>query len=170
MVITKRYKLYMETRREAFRRALIYFIENGKNITQAKISAGTGIKQGMISGMKTGKRWGTEESRRAIAEYFGKQYEEFLSIGAQLIDAENALALQSQATPATGNLTHIDQQHADVIKKFQNRELALEINHILTEIERIDPDELRAVASYLKDKKYRLEHDQKKRPGTASGE
>jgi len=163
MVITNRYILIMDKRREAFRRALIYFIENGKNITQAKLSSGTGIKQSMISGMKTGKRWGTEESRRAIADFFGRSYEDFLAFGSQLIDAENALALQSLPDPAPNHQTLFEQQHANIMKRIKNREIVIKINAELVELEAIDPGTLKEVFEFIRFKKQKACEDQKKR-------
>lgn len=81
----------MEKPIPAFSKALKHFIDTGKNITQAKIAAKTGVKQSMVSGMKTGKRAGTEDSRRAIAAFFGKEYDEFLKIGERLAEMESTI-------------------------------------------------------------------------------
>jgi transcriptional regulator with XRE-family HTH domain len=147
MIIAKSYISYMEKRRSAFSKALRYFIENGKNITQAKIAKHTGIKQGMISGMKTGKRWGTEESRRAIAAFFNKPYEEFLTVGEQLLETENSLS--ATHAQSASNITNMADKHKALIDEYQQKELALEINHLLVEIERKNPALLTIIKAQL---------------------
>jgi transcriptional regulator with XRE-family HTH domain len=141
MIIAKGYKRIMKNRRLAFSRALQHFIKAGKNITQTKIAAKTGIKQGMVSGMKTGKRWGTEENRRAIADYFNKSYDEFLDIGQALLDAENSI-IKNDKPADSPNIHRLNDIHEDVIKMFQDKKTALEINQILVQIEQAGPDKL----------------------------
>jgi transcriptional regulator with XRE-family HTH domain len=163
MIIPKKYVVVMDNRREAFSRALRYFIENGKNITQTRISKATGIKQGMISGMKTGKRYGTEESRREIAAFFGKPYEEFLQIGERLIDAESKAGLsgtaptaseQPPATPHrratdTGNMVTLS-EHQIMVTRFKDKARGKYLNELLLEIEELDPGALDEVTGILK--------------------
>lgn len=147
-MLSMRYMKIMEDRKAAFSRALRYFIENGKNITQTRISKATGIKQGMISGMKNGTRRGTEESRRAIADYFGKPYEEFLDIGQRLLDGESAIVLAPSEKPPDNNITTLT-EHQNILKYFQNQELALEVNKKLIELEKQNPNILQEVLAYL---------------------
>jgi len=100
----------------------------------------------MISGMKTGKRWGTEESRRAIAGFFNKSYEDFLSVGNKLIQAEKTLNTQPATLPNKPPVLSI---HHQIIEQFEQKELALEINQGMLELERMNPDELKEVAKYV---------------------
>lgn len=149
MLIPKKYVIIMGNRREAFSRALRYFIETGKNITQTRISKATGIAQGMISGMKTGKRYGTEESRRAVANFFGQPYEEFLKVGYRLLAAEkNAGLPDTQATPPRINYGRrstdseppiILSEHQKKVDLFKDPAWGEYVNALLLEIEELDP-------------------------------
>lgn len=55
---------------------------------QRKIAQKTGITQQYISGIVSGKRFGKEEVRRAIAKACGYEYEDFLKFGESLIQCE----------------------------------------------------------------------------------
>jgi transcriptional regulator with XRE-family HTH domain len=147
MFITKGYIAGMEKPIPAFSKALAHFISTGKNITQAKISAETKIKQSMISGMKTGKRAGTEKTRRLVAAFFNKEYEEFLKIGEKLLTAETNIDVQP--TPPETNVSTIEHEHVKVVQQFQQKELALEINHLLLEIEQHNPSLLEVIKQQL---------------------
>jgi transcriptional regulator with XRE-family HTH domain len=157
MIIAKKYVVVMDNRRAAFHRALRYFIDNGKNITQTRISKATGIKQGMISGMKTGKRYGTEDNRRKVADFFRKPYDEFIEIGQRLIDAENKAGLSTPADTSpvqrrstdTGNMVELS-EHQVMVTRFKDPERGKEINETLLKIEELDPDVLDEINSTLK--------------------
>lgn len=47
------------------------------------------------------------------------------------------------------NMISIDQDHADIIRLFQNQALAKEINHMLVVIEKDDPDKLHQIKKIL---------------------
>jgi transcriptional regulator with XRE-family HTH domain len=147
----------MERRITPFSKALIHFIETGKNVTQTKISKTTGIKQGMISGMKTGKRKGTEDSRRSIAAFFNKTYEEFLEIGQKLIDSENKAIISSTDSPPTLQTTVSERpivltEHQKMVKRFIDPKRGNHLNQILLKIEELDPDALDEIVVMLQAK------------------
>lgn len=147
----------MERRITPFSKALIHFIETGKNVTQTKISKTTGIKQGMISGMKAGKRKGTEDGRRAIAAFFNKTYEEFLEIGQKLIDSENKAILSSTDSPSTLQTTVSKKsvnssEYQKMVRRFIDPKRGNHLNQILLKIEELDPDALDEIAVMLQAK------------------
>lgn len=58
--------------------------------------------------------------------------------------------LPAAVPKSNGNMINLVEQHKSLIEKFQQKELALEINHILLEIERGDPGELIRAKDVLK--------------------
>jgi transcriptional regulator with XRE-family HTH domain len=116
-------------------------------MTNESLAEKVGYPNGqMLQAIRAERSNGSEPMRRAIAQYFGFSLDDFIKEGERLIREQHV----HPAAPVPGNLTRIDQQHTDVIKKFQNRELALEINEILLEIEQADPDKLEEVKDVLK--------------------
>jgi transcriptional regulator with XRE-family HTH domain len=152
-----------------FSKAVDYYVRI-KALTNNDLAKAVGYPNGqMIQAIRNERSNGGESKRRAIAQYFGFSLDDFIQEGERLIMKQEQ---EDSPAPDTGNLTHIDQQHADVIKKFQNRELALEINSELVGLEYIDPSRLEKVLDYIKEQKVvaSFETNQKKSPGTASGE
>jgi transcriptional regulator with XRE-family HTH domain len=136
--------------------------------TQAKVGEILDIKQPAASLLLSGKRTVKPVHIKKMAEYIGITPESLL----EKSQTWNKTESPQPSAPVPGNLTHIDQQHADVIRQFKNRELALEINSELVGLEYIDPSRLEKVLDYIKEQKElaSFKASQKKRPGTASGE
>ncbi len=58
------------------------------------------------------------------------------------------------------NVVPIDQKHADIIRRFRNKELAVAVNQELLEIEALDPAELKSILRDLRAKKRIIQEEQ----------
>lgn len=58
------------------------------------------------------------------------------------------------------NIVPIDQQHADIIRRFKNKELAVAVNQELLEIEALDPAELKSILRDIRAKKHIIKEEQ----------
>ena len=75
-----------------FRTALNHFFENGKWGIKTEIAKRSGLIPVQVSDILSGKVYGSEEQRRAIASacgYPGRAYEDFLDIGRDLMIKED---------------------------------------------------------------------------------
>jgi plasmid maintenance system antidote protein VapI len=113
--------------------------------TQTKVGEILDIKQPAASLLLSGKRTVKPVHIKKMAEYIGITPESLL----EKSQTWNKTESHQPVAPVPGNLTRIDQQHTDVIKKFQNRELALEINKLLVEIEQRNPELLVIIKAQL---------------------
>jgi hypothetical protein len=92
-----------------------------------------------------------------VAEFFGKTYDEFISVGEALLEAEGKAMAEntgsmSGTAPAptmTGNMVSLVDQHKALIEEFQQKELALEINRLLLAVERNNPALLEVIKAQL---------------------
>lgn len=71
----------METIKTPFSVALSYCLEQMGYGSQSKVARKLKISQPLINALKQGKSTGSEEKRRAIANYFGYDYDTFIKIG-----------------------------------------------------------------------------------------
>jgi len=101
---------------------------------------------------------GKYEYRKAIAKHFGYTLDAFIDFG-------EALILQKNEPPGKPvNVTSLSDLHKALIDKFQQKELALEINSELLTLEAMDPERLKKVLEYIEwQKKKAAEHGLKKR-------
>ena len=133
--------------------------------TQAKVGEILDIKQPAASLLLSGKRTVKPVHIKKMAEYIGITPESLL----EKSQTWNKTESPQPTAPVPGNLIHIDQQHADVIRQFKNREIVIKINAELVELEAIDPDRLEKVLGLILDQKAAasFEAETKKRgPGT----
>lgn len=105
--------------------------ENGKKMTQKKMAEAMDMDPNHFSGWLNGHRDYSETKLKTVANYFGKNYSQILSM-------EN----NNGSATLPGNIHRINDTREDVIRQFQNQSLALEINQMLVEIERDDPAKL----------------------------
>jgi len=105
-------------------KALEYLLRKTKGATQKKLAEAIGISQPYISDLKYGKREGTPETWVAIANFFGREYSEFCSLG------ENVLLATTVATP-------FEQKN-----QVKNKDLADSLNKLLAQIEEYGREEL----------------------------
>lgn len=71
---------------EPFAKALSHVMNSRKWGTGAKCAKKIRISSGYLSELKVGKKEGGEKHRRAIAEYWGYPYDDFLALGQHLLD------------------------------------------------------------------------------------
>lgn len=69
----------------------------------------------------------------------------------------------AKGSPDADNIISIEQKHLEVIKKFQQKELALSINHELLTLENIDPSRLDKVLDYIEYQKNKAKKEVQKR-------
>lgn len=104
----------------------------------------------MLSSIRLEKSGGSEKMRRKIAKELGfDSYDLFLKEGERLIQEQNQKEKTKNIQNSAFNVISIDQQHADVIRLFQNKKKALEINQILLDVEKIDPGNLERAEKML---------------------
>lgn len=169
---------------ELFRAWLRKYVKEDRKITGKKLASKLGIKNSVrISHYHSGRvDNGVRtfpnipfEIRKKIVEITGVPYEEALEKGRQILnpqpkeDIENRLSKLEAALPSLSNsnkpVDMITELHRNLIDKFKNKKLALELNQLLIEIEKIDPDSLKSAYEALYLVKIKAEREaQKKRP------
>ncbi len=126
------------------------------DLTQAEAGEMMGVVQSAVSQMIGKSRSIKPKHIKGLAKGIGMTVDTLLSksvAGHHINDA-----------PKENNVINIDHQHAEIIKKFQNRDLALVINQELLDLESMDPDKLKSVLDFIKfQKKEAAETVQKKR-------
>jgi transcriptional regulator with XRE-family HTH domain len=151
---------------QCFQEAFEYLLKNKprKNLTQKLKSDRIGLSQAQISKVATGTSATTEEKRRKIAALYGydgsapgRMYDDFLKIGSKIIHAKENDSLgtifvdidefndyergeNNEVNLQETILKIIALQHKNLIDNFDNKQLAYEINRMLIEIEKRDPD------------------------------
>lgn len=96
----------------------------------------TGLSTGYLSEIIGGTKPGSPEAQIKICEAIGIEYKDLL-------------AGDIQPTLMEPNISTIEHEHVKVVKQFQQKELALEINHLLLEIERNNPTLLSVIKQQL---------------------
>lgn len=123
-----------------FAAALYQMIQVERRCSQKQLADTVGYKQASISALMLEKTEGVEKKRRKIAEFFGFQYEEFLSIGQKIIDKQEELLTISEPTAVADIVDEARKRHQIVIEGFEDKEWALAVNEMLVEIEKRAPE------------------------------
>ena len=93
-----------------------------------------------------GDREGIEIKRRAIAKFFGYEYQAFLDFGQAIIDKQT----KPKEKPPDSVLCNIQDEaikrHQIVIEGFEDREWALSVNEMLLQIEKRGTAEMKELA------------------------
>lgn len=120
-------------------------------LKQGEVGTILGVKQSAVSLLLGGKRTIKPFHIDKMAEKIGITPEEVLDRAAKWNGNATLPTIQLTATASEkpGNVLKIDQEHANVIRLFQNKKLALEINHMLVEIEKDNPDKLWKIRNML---------------------
>jgi len=176
-----------------FSSALDFFLKVS-GVTQKELASEVGYRnRNSISAILLERTSGVEEKRRAIAEYFGCDYEEFLAIGQHLLNTQNDAPMPSLSLSRIEKIVReklnerkkvnfkaildaeknclcdfmdeVDKRHAAVIKGFKNRDLATRINEILVQIERFGEEELHEVFEDIELKLDRLKRKKGEQEG-----
>lgn len=137
---------------DAFLNAIIYHINKEWKGEKGKFANTVGISGSYISFIIGRKKCPIVEKQEKIAKKLGyKSLADFIDFGKNLTQAElatvlPAMQMSSSALPAPHSVidlkTEADKKHASVIAGFENKELALEVNQILLELEKRDPSKL----------------------------
>lgn len=145
--------------------------------TNDEVGIAVGYKSGgkAIDQIRNERSDGREKYRRAIAKHFGFKYQDFINLGKKIIASQEnvkpslpSMELDIAAVSAQTNIT--TERHRQTIDKFQDKELALEINAELVELEKLDKGQLKEILGIIKDRKFRLEQEALKKRTTANGE
>jgi hypothetical protein len=156
-----------------------------KGCSQASIAKGTkgvaGLKgsQGTISSYFIGRTRPKPEVMQAIADFLKTPYNDILDLGRQEIAKQNHPTLtedeirrivrEEQSAHQPIDITV--EKHRQLVDKFDQKNLAMEINEELIELERLDKNQLKEILGIIKDRKFRLEQEaQKKRPAANGDE
>jgi hypothetical protein len=170
---------FMENETLIFRAWFRKYLKSDKSMKGIDIAKATGLSGPTISsyhGEGKRKSWANFENRKAILKVTGVSHEEMMRIGKKELEPEKkpdkdeikayVKELLSETT-AEKNLEtkviSIDQKHAEIIKKFQNRNMALAINQELLDLENIDPDKLKSVLDFIRWQKKESKEATKKR-------
>ena len=161
---------YIEEMKNALSKALSHLLRKTKGATQVKVGLHAGISQPYVSDLKNGDRDGGLELWEKIAEYFGMEYDEFYAFGKKIVEYDSNIigGTQPRATsspapcPACGDIQNQKQKHHhQIIDNFHNHELAVEINQLLVQLEKLESDDgLKAALEWAK---YRVHEAEKKR-------
>jgi len=98
------------------------------------------VSQGYISNVLAGRRCGDETWRRMVAKEIGMDYDTM--IGIEKNQSKNILNFE----------TIEDEKHFEITQKFKNKPLAIKINKILVDLEKIDKQELEDALFYFENR------------------
>ena len=151
---------------EYFRKAIWDYLENKERGAQSRLAVNSGVEIKHLNDFLAGRRAMKELLRLQITNYLGVDYLDFLQHGKKLLCGEDHVGNGENSA-----IISLSDNHADITKKFQNQDIAIEINTDLVEIEKIDPYELEEIRDNIKSKLKKLEKRTtiKKRPA-ANGE
>ena len=147
-----------KTYKKPFAAALDHYIRV-LALTNKDLGFAVGYKDGqMIQAIRSERSNGEETKRRKIAEFFGFTLDEFIKEGSRLIEKQSQAAITAtlpsvSAHAEASNVVPIDQKHAEIIRKFKNKDLAVAVNQELLELEALDPDEMKGVFQYIETRK-----------------
>jgi hypothetical protein len=174
---------FMENDEKIFRAWLKKHVKIDRKITGKKLSERTGIKGPSITSYHSGRIIDGErvwpsipfDKRVSILKATGVSYEDMMRIGKNELESEGVpdregikayvreLLSETSKEGSSKKIISIDQKHAEIIKKFQNRDMALAINQELLDLESIDPDKLKSVLDFIRWQKKEAEEAAKKR-------
>ncbi|WP_024333088.1 hypothetical protein [Desulfotignum balticum] len=178
----------MDNRDEILRAWLKYYFEHSPKMNKSQVAAAAGIKPSKITYILTG-RVGADgekylqpfpfELQKKILDATKTSEKEAIRIGKNELEPDKdriqkyideAITKKIKYVPSepqhdstAGNIVPIDHQHAEIIKKFQNRDLALVINQELLDLESMDPDKLKSVLDFIKYQKNEAEKEAAKK-------
>jgi len=129
---------------------------NGKHTVFAKKA---GISPSTFQNYLNG-RMPSAESLINICETYGVSITWILTgLGEKLVELENL----GPEGPVDAQSSVLDIEHCGIVKRFQDKELAISINWGLLKLEKLDPGSLREIHGYIK--RMLLEADARKRDG-----
>jgi transcriptional regulator with XRE-family HTH domain len=143
-----------------FRAALQDRITKGGRGTQAMVSKKAGLLPSYVNDILKGRKYGSEEVRRAIAMALGYNYEDFLDLGRELLGLKTKTDVGEpfKYAPELARFGEHTDERANAIRLLACRELGLEggvMDFTLTAFGPTDPELERYLNSEIKtDKEY----------------
>ncbi len=133
-----------------FAAALDHLIRvRGENNDIVGEAAGYASKGKAIDQIRNERSDGRYKYRLAIADHFGYTHDGFIDFGKKLIGEQNSATLPSPTMQTQASNVKSMHEHHALIDQFQDKETALEINHMLLVIEREDPKQLEKIKKVL---------------------
>ncbi|WP_289022274.1 hypothetical protein [Desulfobacter postgatei] len=161
-----RYKDYMEDIRKIFAFGLEVWAKlNG--VYQGDIANLIHRDQTTVSNYYTGKTRISKKNIELITSHYNLDYEEILKAGRKVYH-QKTKPEKDQDQDEFIDITI--ERHRKVIEKFQQKDLALEINEELANLEVLDASQLKEILGIIKDRKFRLEQEIAKKRTKANGE
>jgi len=115
------------------------------HLNQGVLAAAIQKDQTTISNYMNCKTRPLDEYYDAFEKAIGKTRAEIFDYGYEVL-SETALPQKTTTLPQTPTILSI---HHQIIEQFEQKELALEINQGMLELERMNPDELKEIAKYV---------------------
>lgn len=138
--------------------------------TNDEVGLAVGYKSGgkAIDQIRNERSDGREKYRRLIAKHFGFEYHDFINLGKKIIDSQSDIktSLPSMVSDIdiVADRTDITiERHRQVIERFRQKNLALEINKELVKLEKLDANQLNEILNLIKDRNCRLEQEAEKK-------
>ena len=121
-------------------------------VTQEEIASLISKDQTTISNYFTGKTRPSRKNIDLIVKHYGLEYEEVLAAGRSVYSQKIKADDSSNQVTNTGSekIFSLLEKHKALLNLFQQKELALEINQMLVEIEKANPDRLELARDMLK--------------------
>jgi hypothetical protein len=116
------------------------------HLTQGILATAINKDQTTISNYMNCKTRPLDEYYEAFESVIGKTRKEIFDYGHEVL---SETLLPRQRTRIATNDNPVLSIHHQIIEQFQQKELALEINHAMLELERMNPDELKEIAKYV---------------------
>lgn len=122
--------------------------------------------QTTISNYYTGKTRISKRNIDLITDHYNLDYEEILNTGRKVYSQKTQISLpkENQSEPIDITL----KRYRQVMEKFHQKEIALEINEELADLERLDAGQLKEILGIIKDRKFRLEQEATKKKTAAN--
>lgn len=136
---------------EMYREALKYHLESRK-IKQADLAAAIGQTPQQLNGFLRGRRNYSETKKEEIAEKLGTTYLDMLNLGRQLLrTSQPPLKPETDppGEPCAKVIDMMDLPHEKIIERFSDKCTAKEINLMLVELERNEPELFKQARTYI---------------------
>lgn len=121
-------------------------IATDKSLSQKTIAADVGVSPSYLSKVLASNRGGDFDLLSRIATAAGTSIQELLDEETPDLSYN---APEPYGQPATNENNVYDLEHAELVKNFQNKELAMHIDQQLLALEQIDAERLELIEKYI---------------------
>lgn len=122
--------------------------------------------QTTISNYYTGKTRISKKNIDLIIAHYNLDDEEILNTGRKVYPQKTQISQPKENQSEPIDITI--KRHRQVIEKFRQKDIALEINEELADLERLDAGQLKEILGIIKDRKFRLEQEAIKKKTAAN--